>query len=132
MMQQQPSPSLRNAGLNSNHSFFITDMDTHLLADQIRINNEIINGTLDPQLNTLGDVVSRVTTFLIPIGAVILLFVLIWGGYDFMLSQGNPEKVKTARAKITAGIIGLVIMVFAFTITRLIAMIFNLESGLSN
>lgn len=107
-------------------------MNRHLLAQQIIIDNQIIVGPLDPDLKTIGDVVSKVTAFLIPIGAVILLFVLILGGYEFMLSQGSPDKVKAARDKITTGIIGLVIMVFAYTITQLIAYIFDLDGGLFN
>ena len=105
-------------------------MKSILLAQHITIGGQTIVGPLGNNMNSVGDVVGRVTTFLIPLSAVILLFVLIWGGYDFMLSQGNPEKIKGARAKITAGIIGFVLMVFAFIITRLIAAIFNLNGGI--
>lgn len=98
----------------------------NVLAAGLKIGNEEISSPLDKNFNSVGDVVTKVTTFLIPLGAVILLFVLIWGGYDFMMSQGNPEKVKGARTKITTGIIGFVLMVFAFIIARLLAYIFNL------
>ncbi len=100
------------------------------LLAQLTIGNEKINSPLDPKLQTVGDVVGRITNFLIPIGAVILLFVLIWGGYDFMLSQGSPDKIKSARLKITTGLIGFVLMVFAYIITKFVANIFDLGGGL--
>ncbi len=96
----------------------------------LQIGNQNIVSPLDPKLQNLGDVLNRVTNFLIPIAAVILLFVFIWGGYDVLMSQGSAEKVKAGRLKITAGIVGLILMVFAYVITRLVARVFGLGEGL--
>lgn len=96
----------------------------------LNINGKVINSPLDPQIQTLSDVINRITTFMIPLAAVILLFVFIMGGYDVLLSQGNAEKVKSGRMKITAGIIGLVIMVFAYVAARLISGIFGIGQGI--
>jgi|YNPBryBLVA2012_1023415.scaffolds.fasta_scaffold141908_1 hypothetical protein len=99
------------------------------LAQQIQINGQSIEGPL--QFNTLGEIVSRVVNlFLIPIASVILLLVFIWAGYDFMMSEGNPEKIKSAQAKITSGIIGLVLLITAFLIVRVVELIFGLRSGI--
>jgi len=62
---------------------------------------------------------------LIPLIMVILLFVFISGGYDLLLSAGNPEKVKSARAKLTAGIIGFIVIVSAYFVVKLISQIFG-------
>ncbi|MGB9883248.1 MAG: hypothetical protein ACPLRN_01905, partial [Microgenomates group bacterium] len=61
---------------------------------------------------------------------IILLSVLIWGGYDYMMSQGNPDKIKNAQAKITTGLVGFGILVFSYLIVRLIATIFGLQGGI--
>jgi len=99
------------------------------LAQQIKINNQAIEGPL--AFNTLGEVISRVVNvFLIPIASVILLLVFIWAGYDLMMSGGNPEKIKSARAKITTGIIGIVLLVLSFFIVRVVEMIFGIRSGI--
>ena len=89
-----------------------------------------IHGPLDPSINDIGSLISVVLKFLIPFAALILLFVFIWGGYDFMLSQGSPEKIKTARSKIVAGIVGLVLMVFAFIIAKFVSYLFDINSGI--
>jgi succinate dehydrogenase hydrophobic anchor subunit len=99
------------------------------LAQQVRINDQIIQGPL--QFNTLGEIVSRVVNFfLIPISGVILLLVFIWAGYDFMTSEGNPEKIKSAQAKITTGIIGIVLLVLAFLIVKVVELILGIRTGI--
>jgi succinate dehydrogenase hydrophobic anchor subunit len=99
------------------------------LAQQVKINDQIIEGPL--QFNTLGEIVSRVVNFfLIPISGVILLLVFIWAGYDFMTSEGNPEKIKSAQAKITTGIIGIVLLVLAFLIVKVVELILGIRTGI--
>jgi TRAP-type C4-dicarboxylate transport system permease small subunit len=99
------------------------------LAQQIVIDEKTIEGPL--AFNTLGEVISRVVNvFLIPIASVILLLVFIWAGYDFMMSEGNPEKIKSAQAKITSGIIGLVLLISAFLIVRVVELILGFRSGI--
>jgi succinate dehydrogenase hydrophobic anchor subunit len=99
------------------------------LAQQVKINDQIIEGPL--QFNTLAEIVSRVVNFfLIPISGVILLLVFIWAGYDFMTSEGNPEKIKLAQAKITTGIIGIVLLVLAFLIVKVVELILGIRTGI--
>ncbi|QQG44521.1 MAG: hypothetical protein HYW86_01230 [Candidatus Roizmanbacteria bacterium] len=81
-------------------------------------------------INTIGDVVNRISQFLIPLAAVILFIVLVYGGYQFLLSQGNPEKVKSARAILTAGVIGFILLIISFTLVKLISFILGLDTGI--
>lgn len=104
-------------------------MSNRLLAQDISIDGQTIKGPV-MGFDTLGGLVNTVIQFLIPLSAVILLFVLIWGGYEFLMSRGEPGKVKSAQAKITSGIIGFVIIILAYSITKLLAFIFNLGDGI--
>lgn len=112
--------------------FFQNDDDKimNYFAQKIKIGNDTtpIEGPLEG-INTLGDVVNKVVAFVLPIAAIILLLVLIWGGYDYLLSRGNPEKIKGAQAKLTSGIIGFIILVFAYVITKFLATILGLGDG---
>lgn len=98
------------------------------LAQQINIGGQPIEGPLQG-INNLSDIVNRIIELLIPLGGIILLFVLILGGYQYLMSQGQPEKIKAAQAKITTGIIGFILLVFSYIVVNLIAKIFGL-SGL--
>lgn len=81
-------------------------------------------------ISTLGDLVNKIATFIMPLAAIILFFVLVWGGYDYLMSQGNAEKIKSAQAKITTGVIGFVLLVSSFLIVKLITSILGVGGGI--
>lgn len=100
------------------------------LSQSLTVGGQQIQGPLQG-VDTVGDLVSKiVASFVIPAAGIILLLVLILGGYDFMTSQGNPEKIKSAQAKITTGIIGFVLLIFAYIIVKAVAKIFGLDTGI--
>jgi len=101
----------------------------NLLAQNLCVNGSCFQGPLDPTVPwTVGSIVNLVyNMFLIPLASVILLFVLIWGGYDYLLSQGAPDKIKSAQAKITSSIIGFALLVLSFFIVQLISKILGLQ-----
>lgn len=90
----------------------------------------ICNTLLNKNLFTIGAIINTLLPFLYGFAAIILLFVLLWGGYDFILSRGEAEKINTARMKITAGIIGYVLLVISFLLVRILAYIFGLTGGI--
>lgn len=104
-------------------------MSYSFLVQKVNIGGQDIQGPLQG-INKIGDLISRLLLFIIPAAGVILLFVLIWGGYDFIISQGNAEKVKSAQAKITTGIIGFILLIISYLLVRLIAKIFGLGEGI--
>jgi len=56
--------------------------------------------------------------------------VIIWGGYDFLMSQGQPEKMKSAQAKITTGLVGFILLIVSYIVVKLIARIFGVGEGI--
>jgi len=104
-------------------------MHKSLLAQQISVGTMQITGPL-VGFTTMGDIINKVVPFIITLAGILLFFILMWGGLDYVQSQGAPEKLKTANAKITAGIIGFVILILAFFITRVFAYIFGVSGGL--
>ncbi|MCL4374715.1 hypothetical protein M1523_02540 [Patescibacteria group bacterium] len=103
---------------------------TRILVQQLNINGQIITGPLGSGLNTLGDVVNRLVTFIYPLAAGVLFLIIVWGGYDFLTSQGAADKIKSAQAKITAGIIGFVLLLVSYLLVKLVALIFGLGNGI--
>lgn len=55
------------------------------------------------------------------LGGLIAAFYIIYGGFEFILAQGNPEKITSARQTILNAIIGLVIVLVASQATAFIA-----------
>jgi len=100
------------------------------LAQSLNFGNQTIQGPLDQSVDSLGKIITKTLGFIMPMAGIVLLFVLISGGYDYMMSQGNADKIKSAQAKITSGIIGFILLIVSFLITRLIAVIFGLGGGI--
>ncbi len=100
------------------------------LAQSLNFGNQTISGPLDDSVDTLGEIITKGLNFIMPMAGIVLLFVLISGGYDYMLSQGNAEKIKSAQGKITSGIIGFILLIASFLIVRIIATIFGLGTGI--
>ncbi len=93
------------------------------------VNGQQICGPL-VGFNNIGDIINKVVPFVISLAGIILFFVLMWGGYDYVTSQGTPEKLKTANAKITAAVIGFVLLVLSYFLTRIVAFIFGVGQGI--
>jgi hypothetical protein len=75
---------------------------------------------------SIGEIITRVLTYLLPVAGLLLLLYLIYGGFMFMTSGGDPQKASTARGIITTALIGFVIIFIAFWIVQIVARIFGL------
>lgn len=81
-------------------------------------------------INNISDIVNKIMPVIMTAAGIILFFVLVWGGYNYMMSQGNPEKIKGAQAKITTGIIGFILLIAAYAIVKLLSTVFGLGQGI--
>lgn len=99
-------------------------------AQNITVNGTPIQGPL-VGIDTVSDLINTVLqNLLFPAAGIVLLFVMILGGYDLMLSRGDPAKIKSGKAKLTTGIIGIVLLTVSYLGVRLVSQMFNLGTGL--
>lgn len=61
----------------------------------------------------IGLILLAVVEILLRIGALVAVAYVIYGGFMYMTSQGEPDKAKNAQQTITNAIIGLVIAIIA-------------------
>ncbi len=64
--------------------------------------------------------VNRLFTIVLSVAGVSALGLIIYGGYTYMTSRGDTEKIKHGREIITAAIIGLLFIIFSFVILQVI------------
>lgn len=69
----------------------------------------------------IGPVLLAVFEIILRIGSMVAIGFVIFGGFQYILSQGEPERTKGARSTIINALIGLVITVFATAIVNVIA-----------
>ena len=76
---------------------------------------------------TLAAIINKLLPILFSAAGIILFFYLIAGGFDLLLSTGDPKKAEGAKGKITNAIIGFIIIFVAWWLTKLLSTIFGLE-----
>ena len=81
-------------------------------------------------INSLGDLVNLALSFLVPLAGVILFLIIIWGGYDIMMSTSKAQQVSGGQKKITARIIGFVLLPASYFAAKLLGTIFGVGNGI--
>lgn len=82
---------------------------------------------LNQNLNNLGDIISAVIPYLFGAAGFLLLLYLIWGGFSYMLSGGDPKAAESAKQKITNALVGFVIIFVAYWLVQLLGMMFGIS-----
>ena len=77
--------------------------------------------------NPLGPYIARLWWTIVIVGALTLLVFLIWGGVDLLTSEGDQEKYKSARNKMTHALMGMGILAASFAIVKVIAIVFQVD-----
>lgn len=82
----------------------------------------LVNGV--PTLKCLEDVAGNVIFASSSIVVFILFIMFIVGGFSYLTSGGNPEKIKKAQGTLKFAIIGFVLFLSAFLILKAIDILF--------
>lgn len=64
----------------------------------------------------LGNLIAFFIQIVLFIGGLAALLYLLWGAFDWINSQGEKEKLVKSQNKMMNAVIGLILMVAAFTI----------------
>jgi len=92
----------------------------------------IINLNPPPGFNTLtgltlGGVISFLVAAVLILAGVIFFFMLVIGGIQWIMSGGDKAKTEEARNRITAALIGLIIVFAAWLIIILVQNVFGVS-----
>ena len=68
----------------------------------------------------VGRIGLAVIEVLLRVGAMVAVGFIIYGGFRYILSQGEPDAIKKAQGTIINSVIGLVITIFATAIVNLV------------
>lgn len=70
--------------------------------------------------SSLGDVVTAILPYVYLFAGLGLLIMLILGGIELMTAAGDPAKSKAGYGKITAGLIGFLIVFVSFFVVQIV------------
>lgn len=79
------------------------------------------NKSENVKIDSITDVwviVMNIVQWLIIAGGYVSLYFIIWGGFKYITSAGDPQKVEGAKNAITNAVIGLIIVLVSVAIVR--------------
>ncbi|MBI4257117.1 hypothetical protein HY626_03635 [Candidatus Uhrbacteria bacterium] len=77
---------------------------------------------------TITTIIGRLIQTVLGVTGSIALLMFVYGGFLWLISAGEPDKVKKGKEVMKWAILGLVVIVGAYTIVR--AIVSALESGI--
>lgn len=69
----------------------------------------------------VGLTLSKFINMILIVGSLFLVVFLLWGAFDWIVSEGDKEKLQKARQKLTNAVIGMILMVVALTIFMVVS-----------
>lgn len=104
--------------------------DVVKFADEARdIIPSLYNGLGNPpkldNLNVIGVILANVIQIIITLSGVLAVIIITWSGIQYIISQGDPGKVKDAKNSIVYAVVGLVLASTAFLIIEYLVRQFN-------
>jgi hypothetical protein len=76
---------------------------------------------------TVGGIFSKLLTYALPIAGILMLFMILAGGYSLILSGGDPEKIKAGSKKVLYGVVGFFLVFAGWWAIKLIQLIFGIQ-----
>lgn len=93
-----------------------------------------LQGIVSPEFpagSTLGDIISKLLIYIFPLAGLLLLLYLLYGGYRFLFSGGNPKSIEEGKSIITTALTGFIIIFVSFWVVQIVATILGLDSILT-
>jgi uncharacterized membrane protein len=75
----------------------------------------------------MGDIINKLVLYLFPLAGILMLLYLLFGGYKYMLSRGDPKAIADARDTITTAVVGFIIVFVAFWIVQIVGVVLGIE-----
>ena len=91
--------------------------------------SEVVDGV--PTLKGLEAVFSNVVSVVLGLSGVVLFIMLIVGGFKYLTAGGDPKALEAAKGTLSHAILGLVVLVLAFIILKVIAEVTGVSSILN-
>lgn len=88
--------------------------------------SEIIGPLPEGRFTNLASILNVSLPYIFSIAGVLLLAYLIWGGFNYLTSMGDPKKAEVGKSRITHAVIGFFIIFVAYWLVQIIDFVFKL------
>ncbi len=78
----------------------------------------------------IGSIISSLLNLVMLVAAILVFMYLIWGGIEWITSGGDKGQTEKARNKITAAIVGLIVLAASYALLQLALNLLGFSGGL--
>lgn len=75
----------------------------------------------------IGGIISQLLPYIYAFAGLALFVMLVWGGITLMTAAGDPAKSKEGYGKISAGLIGFLIIFISYFVTQIIEVVLGIK-----
>lgn len=87
----------------------------------------IPSSPVDSKFPEIAHVFTGLWAYIIPLAGIIMLVMIIFGGFEMMVSGGNPDKVASGRSRVVMGIVGFLVVFLSWFIIRAVELVFGIR-----
>lgn len=97
------------------------------LADAPKFEDIQTASGIDLKFNDLGGIITNILPYVFGAVGLLLLVYLVLGGFQLMVSKGDPKAIASAQAKITNVMIGFVITLLSGGVVIILGKVLGVE-----
>ena len=68
----------------------------------------------------IGKLLTNIIGLFYVVAIIVLIFMILWGSWDWITSEGDKEKIQSAQKKLVNAFIGILLFAVAFAIIQVI------------
>ncbi len=100
--------------------FIAADIQAQISIDNTGLDTTAKEGGLDTNQKSLPTLIGKVIGAGLSFIGILFFILMIYAGFTWMIARGNEQEVTKAKEMLNAAIIGLIIVISAYAITKYI------------
>jgi len=90
--------------------------------------SSLINKTgLSTDFSDIASIINTLVPLLFTGAGLLMLLYLLYGGYHFLISAGDPKAIQEAKGKITFAIVGFLVIFLAYWLVLFLSKMLGIE-----
>lgn len=85
------------------------------------------NSDIADQIATPAGLISRLLLFAFPIAGILMLLMLVWGGFEILSGATNKKSLDSGKNRIKAGIAGFMLLFTSYWIVQVIEVVLGIQ-----
>ena len=74
----------------------------------------------DTGASAISMILSNLIVLIYSVATVVLIFMILWGAFDWLTSEGDKEKLENAKKKLINAFVGITLFAIAFAIIQIL------------